>query len=66
MENEILTQAEAAKYLRISERTLRRWQDERIGPPFAKAGNKLIRYRKSRIDEWLDSPVGTEETNVLR
>jgi excisionase family DNA binding protein len=56
--NEIFTQQEAADYLRVTVRTLRRWQQTNTGPEFSKAG-KLIRYRKSKIDEWLDRTTAT-------
>lgn len=38
----------------ISERTLQRWRFERTGPPYIKIG-RLIRYRKSALDAFLNA-----------
>jgi excisionase family DNA binding protein len=51
---EILTEEEAAKYLRVDQRTLRRWRGTHTGPECSKIGGKLIRYKRTKIDEWLD------------
>lgn len=53
----LLTSAEAAEYLAISERTLRdsRYKGKLFGyptPPYRKLG-KLVRYRKPDLDAWI-------------
>jgi excisionase family DNA binding protein len=50
---EVLTFAEAAKFLGISERTLRRWVAGKI-IPHAKVGG-LIRFRRAALREWLEA-----------
>lgn len=49
-----LTTAEAADYLRQGQRTLLRWRALRIGPPWCKAGQRVL-YRKTDIDAWLEA-----------
>lgn len=46
--------AETAEYTHHSQRTVIRWRQRRIGPPWIKAGGKVL-YRKSDLDAWLDS-----------
>lgn len=48
-----LTPDQAADYLRLSERTLIRWRNMRKGPPWVKAGRRVI-YRRSDLDAWLE------------
>ena len=43
---------EAASYLRTSPRTLSRWRQMRIGPPWVRAGRAVL-YRRKDLDEWL-------------
>ena len=50
---------EAGRYLGgetapISQRTLQRWRLEGVGPAFLKLG-RLVRYRKSDLDRWVDA-----------
>ena len=48
-----LTQAEAADFLRISERTLERWRVEGNGPRFRRFGRRVV-YAKSDLEIWAD------------
>jgi excisionase family DNA binding protein len=50
---ELLTVEEAARYLRVSRRTLDRWQAESIGPPSIKLPSGARRYRRTDLDRWL-------------
>lgn len=50
--HENLTTAEAAKYLRHSERSLIRWRNARRGPPWVRAGGRIL-YRREDLDAWL-------------
>jgi excisionase family DNA binding protein len=62
-QHDILTEKETAKYLRIDQRTLRRWRADSSGPECSRLGGKLIRYKRTKVDEWLDkqSAVVSEE-----
>ncbi|WP_285672903.1 helix-turn-helix transcriptional regulator, partial [Paralimibaculum aggregatum] len=48
----LLTASEAAALLGVSERTLRRWDQARCGPPRSAAGRKPI-YRLDTVLHWL-------------
>lgn len=49
----VLTTAEAAEYLRISERTLIRWRVQRLGPSWTYAGRQ-VRYRRADLEAYLE------------
>lgn len=57
MTDEYLTLAEAAKYLKVSKSTMRRWLVEGRGPPVTNLGERLLRYRRSELDDWVLHPV---------
>jgi len=52
----LLTQREAARVLRLSERTLERLRVTGGGPVFVKAG-RLVRYREADLETWIASRV---------
>lgn len=52
--NNYLTQKQVASLLHISTRTLERMRHEGSGPPFMKAGRRVL-YSMSAIEEWLSS-----------
>jgi excisionase family DNA binding protein len=52
----LLTQSEAAKVLRLSERTLERLRLSGGGPLYVKAG-RAVRYRESDLESWIDARV---------
>jgi excisionase family DNA binding protein len=59
-ETEILTIEEVASYLRLTPQTIYRWaQEKRI--PAVKLG-KEWRFRRSIIDEWLDTQILADES----
>jgi predicted site-specific integrase-resolvase len=51
-EEQLMTEAQAAKYINVSIRTLVRWRLEGVGPPVLWA-RRSPRYRKRNIDEWM-------------
>jgi excisionase family DNA binding protein len=51
-QDELLTEKELAKYVRVTLRTVQRWRYKREGPPVLWAGDKP-RYRKAEVDAWL-------------
>ena len=52
----LLTQSDAAKLLRLSERTLERLRVTGGGPKFIKAG-RSVRYREADLEAWIDARV---------
>lgn len=57
-----LTPLQAAKYLGISEAVLRLWRSEGKGPRHFKAGEKLIRYRRADLDQWIEERLSAPST----
>ncbi len=55
--DELLTPAEAARYLKVHRNTLLRWRKERTGPPATRLGRQW-RYRRSVLDRWLAEQTG--------
>jgi len=53
----LLTQSEAAEYLRISVRTLERWRVTGSGPAWVKCGKRRVLYQQSILEEWIASRV---------
>ena len=56
-----LSETEAAQYLSLSAKTLRRWRFDHKGPAYAKLNGKLIRYHQADLDEWMDQQTITHE-----
>jgi predicted DNA-binding transcriptional regulator YafY len=55
-EGRLMTEREAAAYLRVSPRTLRRYRTEKpagTGPPVAGYVGRSPRYRRADLDAWL-------------
>jgi excisionase family DNA binding protein len=59
----LLTQSDAAKLLRLSERTLERLRLQGGGPPFVKAG-RSVRYRESDLDAWIAARVVSNTSEI--
>jgi len=53
---QLLDQREAAKRLRLSERTLERLRLQGGGPQFVKAG-RSVRYRETDLEAWIAQRV---------
>jgi len=58
---ELLTTEQAAVELGLSKATLEHWRMVRKGPRFAKIGPRCIRYRRTDLDEWIESCVNANE-----
>lgn len=52
-----LTPQQAGRYLGVSDATLRLWRSQSKGPRYFKAGEKLIRYRRTDLDKWIEAPL---------
>jgi predicted DNA-binding transcriptional regulator AlpA len=53
IQDQMMTQAEAAQFLSLSPRTLEKWRSELTGPPYRKLGT-AVRYKLSELTAWLD------------
>lgn len=56
----LLTPAEVATYLQVSEKTLANWRYLGRGPRFVKVGRD-IRYRESDLEHWLTGMSSSAE-----
>ncbi len=57
MDNEnLLNEKQAAKVLTVGTRVLQSWRVRGFGPTFLKLG-RLIRYKQSAIDSWIEGQV---------
>jgi len=56
MQTQLLDQGEAAKRLRLSERTLERLRLSGGGPCFVKAG-RSVRYRETDLEAWIAARI---------
>jgi excisionase family DNA binding protein len=50
--NRLLTEDEAADYLRVRPRTLQRWRQLGRGPKFTRAGRRIL-YRMADLEHYL-------------
>lgn len=51
----ILTDEQLAPRLEVSPSTLRHWRSRGEGPPFFKLGGRLVRYRWSEVEAWIEA-----------
>jgi predicted DNA-binding transcriptional regulator AlpA len=51
----VLSEAQAARYCGVSPATLRLWRTRGTGPTHFRAGQKLVRYRRTDLDRWIES-----------
>ena len=61
-----LTPLKAAKYMGISEASLRLWRSEGKVPRYFRAGDKLIRYRRADLDEWIEARLSAPAAVEVR
>ncbi|KQB16096.1 helix-turn-helix domain-containing protein [Rhodobacter capsulatus] len=51
---EIMTPAQAAQFLGVSEDYLRDHRKRRSGPPYSQPASKIVRYMRSDLIAWLN------------
>jgi hypothetical protein len=62
---DLRTQAEAAKALRLSERTLERMRLTGLGPAYVKAGRRVL-YRQADLEAWIAAQIRVSTSEVPR
>lgn len=55
--NELLKEADAAEFLKMSVRTLQGMRLKGGGPSFVKISHRAVRYRRSDLLSWIDSKI---------
>jgi len=56
----LLTREELAEQLGVSARTIDRWRDQGLAPPELMI-QRVIRFRQSDIEAWLDDKTGSSK-----
>lgn len=51
-DSELLTEAQAAEFLKFSPKALQKWRCVGNGPKFIKISSKAIRYMRKSLIEW--------------
>jgi predicted DNA-binding transcriptional regulator AlpA len=51
---QVFNENQAARYLGVSAAVLRLWRSQEKGPRHFRAGEKLVRYRKVDLDQWIE------------
>jgi predicted DNA-binding transcriptional regulator AlpA len=57
----VFNERQAGRYVGVSAAVLRLWRTQSRGPRFFKAGSKLIRYRRTDLDAWIESRLVSGE-----
>lgn len=52
-DDDMLTPAEAAQFIRCGRRTLQDWRSRGGGPPYIRTGSQTILYRRGDVIAWL-------------
>jgi hypothetical protein len=60
----LLTEAEAADFLRLSVRTLQAWRIRITGPAFVQVG-RAVRYRRRDLIGWIDANTVSQSRAAL-
>ena len=56
----LMTRAQAAKYLGVTEVTMAQMAHRGTGPQYAKLSGRLVRYRLEDLDAWVESALRTK------
>lgn len=51
--DDLLADTEAAKYLNVAIQTVRNWRWKRTGPKWSRIGQRIIRYRRRDLDDFI-------------
>jgi predicted DNA-binding transcriptional regulator AlpA len=56
-ENELLTERDAADWLKLTSKCLQAWRQQGRGPAFVRIGSRTVRYRVTDLREWVGTHV---------
>lgn len=60
----VMTEKQAADYLKVKVRTVQAWRYRGGGPQYVRGSSKYVRYRKEDVDQWLQERI-TSSTSEL-
>jgi predicted DNA-binding transcriptional regulator AlpA len=55
----LLTEQEAAAYLKLTRRALQAWRYQGRGPRFVKISARAVRYRPEDLETWVETHLRT-------
>ncbi len=58
--DKLMSTAAVSEYLGIAESTLALYRVMGTGPKFIKVLNRMVRYRRRDVEEWLDAQTQTQ------
>ena len=61
----VLTEEDAADFLKVTTFALRKWRRQGCGPRFIRCGARLIRYSTSDLGDWIEQNKFTSAANEL-
>jgi len=53
----LMNPEQAAEYLGVSSETLAQWRSQRRGPEYIKLEGRLVRYRMSALESYLETRI---------
>ena len=63
--DELLKEADAAEFLKVSVRTLQGWRCSGDGPKFVRVSGRMIRYRRQDLLDWIASRTVSSTSEEL-
>jgi len=66
MDNKPLTRTEAADYLGVNEQTLAMMAMRGTGPRYSKLSGRLVRYRVSDLDAWVEAHMMSDTKTPVK
>lgn len=64
MQNELMTERQAADYLQVTTRTTQAWRYRGGGPKFVRISSRCVRYRKTDLDAWIAERIARNTTDT--
>jgi predicted DNA-binding transcriptional regulator AlpA len=63
-QNVLLTESDAARYLKVTTRALQKWRYSGGGPKFVRISSRCIRYRMQDIESWLSGKLASSTSTI--
>lgn len=63
---DLVDTATAAELLGVTADSLNRWRRNRVGPPWMQIGVRMVKYRRSAIEEYLRAQTETPDPRPVR
>ncbi len=64
-EDNLLSPDQVAGILGVNTKTLTRWRGKQFGPRAIRLTQRIIRYRRSEVDDWIDQIEGDQAIEAI-